>query len=190
MSHRKMWVKLNYLVISGMPSCAVQWLQTKSSHILKEICQVKSIKFCSLKLQVSFKKQYEDFILLGNCPACDFTFNLCHSILAVEKMQSSSNHWRTCQVKQGRVDSQIFKKQQERCRIIIFINHLKISSELLIKYAGIKKVRRAVRAICLPCTPRPVKQNVFSKQKFGQLGRKNGDQPSTMGKCLGALQDS
>lgn len=96
MSHRKMWVKLNYLVINGMPSCAVQWLQTKSSHILKEICQVKSIKFCSLKLQVSFKKQYEDFILLGNCPACDFTFNLCHSILAVEKMQSSSNHWRIC----------------------------------------------------------------------------------------------
>lgn len=57
MSNRKMWVKRNYLVINGMPRCTLQWLETKSSHNLKEICQAISIKFCSQKQQVSLKNQ-------------------------------------------------------------------------------------------------------------------------------------
>lgn len=71
------------------------------------------------------------------------------------------------------------------CRIIIFIHHLKISPELLIKYVGITKVRRAVRAICLACTPCPVKQNVFSKEKLGLLGRKMEINPPQWGTALG-----
>lgn len=62
MRHRKRWVKLNCLLLNGKSSCAVPWLQTQSSyHDLKEICCVKQIQFCSLRLQVSFKKQVGRF---------------------------------------------------------------------------------------------------------------------------------
>lgn len=65
-SHRKRWVKLNCLVANGKSSCAVQRLQTKSSYCnLKEICHVRQIQFCSLRLQVSFRKQVGRFHTLS-----------------------------------------------------------------------------------------------------------------------------